>query len=238
MDQAIPPDAAYQRLRRTYISGSPSYESRWIAFLMVLICYAFSVYFWSVDQQQASALLAIPEKVFKSNEWWRLFTALFIHADLQHFLSNAIMLFILGYLVSGYFGLGLYPLWAILLSAVTNFFSLLSYPENAALLGASGMVYVLAGLWISLYFFIQRNLSVPQRLFRVAGVVLIVFFPTQFEPNVSYRTHGFGLFVGIVFGVIYFLIHRGEFRSAEVYEWVVDEEIEENLENPSSEASD
>jgi rhomboid protease GluP len=57
------------------------------------------------------------------------------------------------------------------------------------------------------------------------GVGLVIFFPSTYNPNVSYMAHAIGMVLGILFGFAYFFINRGRFRRAERYtEYLVEED--------------
>ncbi len=79
-------------------------------------------------------------------EWWRCFTAIFLHADLAHLASNAVLGFVLLGLALGRCGTGLGLLAALLAGAGGNVASWLVYPDNHQGLGASGLVLGCLGL--------------------------------------------------------------------------------------------
>jgi len=82
-------------------------------------------------------------------EWWRLFTAIFLHADAGHFALNAsIGLFLLG-LTMGNFGTGFGLLASYLAGAGGNIATWLIYTDGHRSLGASGMVMGCVGLLAS-----------------------------------------------------------------------------------------
>jgi hypothetical protein len=76
----------------------------------------------------------------------------------------------------------------------------------------------MAFFWLTLYLLVQRRYSVAGRLLRCIGFALVVFFPTSFDPQVSYRTHAIGAGIGIVLGIGYFIIKKKKIREAEVLE--------------------
>lgn len=82
-------------------------------------------------------------------EWWRLFTAVFLHADAGHFALNAsIGLFLLG-LTMGNFGTGVGLLAAYVAGAGGNVTTWLIFTDGHRSLGASGMVMGCVGLLAS-----------------------------------------------------------------------------------------
>lgn len=169
--------------------------------------------------------LATRELVFKSGQYWRLFTTIFIHSNMGHLLGNMLTFSILSFLLWGYYGVFIYPLCALFFGALTNALTLLTYPPGGGLLGASGVVYWMAGFWVTLYFGIDRRYSAAGRLLRCAGFSLAVFAPTSYDPNVAYRTHAIGFGLGILFGTIYFLFRRHDFRRAERWLQEIEEEV-------------
>lgn len=175
--------------------------------------------YWWGPPGFAAALPASGEAVFERGETWRLLTALAAHADPIHLLSNAVFLTWLIYLSYGAFGASLFPWSAVPLSAVALAVTLEGYPPNIRVVGASGMLYLLAGAWLMLYVLVERRLSVLKRIVRVVGFFLIVLVPTSIRPEVSYRAHAIGLLFGICLGLAYFLARRDTIRQGERWEW-------------------
>jgi rhomboid protease GluP len=167
----------------------------------------------------ADYLPAIPERVFDQGEYWRLATSIGAHADFRHLLSNGIVFGVLSFLLYGYFGAVVYPLLTWGLGCLITAVSLSTYAPDTRLLGASGVVYFMAGFWLTSYLFIERRLSMGKRLLRATGFGLIVLVPTVWDPSVSYRTHAIGFGAGILFAVVYFFKKKNELRKAERVEW-------------------
>lgn len=172
---------------------------------------------------------AMGDRIFDQNEYWRLLTTIGVHADVSHFLVNAPLFFLFSYLLYGYFGFWIYPVLTLVVGSLTNCFSLLTYPPNTILVGASGVVYLMAGFWLSAYILIERSLSLGRRLLRSAGFGLIVLVPSSFQEQVSYRTHAIGFALGVTMALVYFLLRKNAIRSAEVIE-------EESAPEPASPA--
>jgi len=199
----------------TYLSRKPAPRSVTAALASVSFLFLCSVAYWSDIGGIAMFLPASREAVFVGGEYWRLVTSMFIHADLQHFLSNGLVLGVLSFLVYGYYGPRVFPAMTVLLGAVVTGISVESYPARVTLVGASGLVYLLAGFWLSLYLRIERRWPLKKRLFRAIGFGCIVLLPTAIEPGVSYRTHFIGFAVGVLFGLAYFSREKQRLRAAE-----------------------
>lgn len=213
-----------ERIIETYLSRRPSFMGFMLPLAVLMLAAIVSKIYWD-DLAGASWLPATGAQVFVQQEVWRLWTTIFVHGDLQHLLSNAYMLGILSFFVYSYFGFWVYPIYSFLGAGLVNAWALTTYPPEVRLVGASGLVYLLAGFWLMMFLLIERRLSFGGRLLRVLGVGLLILFPTSFEPQVSYRTHAMGLIVGVVFAVIYFYANKDRFRRAEKRVW------EEGVEN-------
>lgn len=87
--------------------------------------------------------------LIKNGEYWRLFTAMFIHIGVLHLLFNLYALYAIGPLVEGYFG---HIRFTIIYVLAGLFGSLASYAMSPAVsAGASGAIFGLIGA-ITVYF--------------------------------------------------------------------------------------
>ena len=168
-------------------------------------------------------LQAKPSLVFEGGQWWSLFTSSFIHGDLSHLLSNSLMLTLMGYFVASYYGGWVFPGVSFLAGGLINYLTISTHVQDVALVGASGVVYFLWGFWLVLFLFLERHVSVPRRLMKIAAISLAVLVPTSYQPNVSYLAHGIGLLVGVGVGMLYYIVKRTYLHSFEEYRTIVDE---------------
>lgn len=146
------------------------------------------------------------DSVLAQGEYWRFFTALFLHAGLTHLLFNVFALYILGpplersigtirfaacYLVSGLAsGAGVLALTVLRLT------------EPVQLVGASGCIMGIVGAWAG---FLLRHRHAPYAKQRLANVVMIVMIQIAFDlatPQVSMAAHMWGLVAGFVLGLV------------------------------------
>ncbi len=169
------------------------------------------------------------EAVFNQSEWWRPWSACFAHADVAHLISNLALFVVFGIFLNGYFGFWLFPIWAFVLGGIANLVVLPSYPPDVMVLGASGVVNVLGGLWLSLFFMISRQYRMPGRILRTLGVALLLFAPQEFRPNVAERVHAAGLVCGLIFGFVWFFIFKNRIRSYEIWEEIPPDDPEDEL---------
>lgn len=136
-------------------------------------------------------------------EWWRLFTAIFLHADLGHLAMNAsIGLLLLG-LVMGNLGTGVGLLAAYLAGAGGNVATWLIFSAGHRSLGASGMVMGCVGLLAAQTLSFRRGN--PSRLKYalsgfIGGIMLFALLGLSAESDVLAHLGGFvsGLMLGSI----------------------------------------
>lgn len=205
------------RIKSTLLSQEPREGSFLTAVLSGLVLLFISLFCWQ-EVELYRSLAATPETVFGAQEYWRLITMMFVHADIRHLLSNGIFVIFFGYLLYGYYGFWIYPASMLLLGTLTSLIALMTYPANIRLLGASGLVYLMVSFWLTMYIFVERTASFKKRLLRAIGISLIVLLPTTVQLTVSYRTHAIGCALGIIAGILYFQIGKAHIRSLEFVE--------------------
>jgi rhomboid protease GluP len=193
-----------------------------VAAVVVVIVVGTSLLAW----RNGGALLpelSASRAALEQHEYWRLVTAVAVHSDLEHLLSNIIFLALFSYLLYGYFGFWVFPALGLALAALTNYFSLLTYPPGVSLVGASGLVYWMAGFWLSMYLAVERSLSSGKRVMRAVGIALVILLPTTFDEQVGYRAHAIGFGLGVIAAFVHFRWKRQAIRAAEVVEAELDE---------------
>jgi len=202
-------------VKETYLSRKPAAASPWVAAASVAVLFVVSAIYWTDAFGLGSQLAATPETVFERREYWRLLTSIGTHADIEHLLGNAVVFGILAFLLYGYFGATIYPILILVSGVVVTGLSLATYPPLTILVGASGVVYLMAGFWLTLYLLVERRFTIVKRLLRAVGFSVIVLMPTVVEPTVSYRTHALGFGIGVALGWIYFYVQKERLRGAE-----------------------
>ena len=147
-------------------------------------------------------------------EWWRPFTALFLHADPQHLVGNLMSGMLFGTTVARL--LGAWRAWALILvsgvagNAIT---SLLAWPEPFRSIGASTAVFgalgILSGLGFSAMLGQWRRLPWARTAAPViAGIILLGWLggggpsPDGSPGNTDVLGHVFGFASGVAVGWI------------------------------------
>jgi membrane associated rhomboid family serine protease len=168
------------------------------------------VFWWQREHPGLTGMaLSSSQAIFTQGEWWRPFTALFLHADRLHLLSN---------LASGaFFGtwvcrsVGPWLGWALILAAGTlgNALNAAShFDEPFASLGASTAVFgglgILTGLAV---FHATRDHAGPNKNFRYlvplgGGLVLLSWLGVGSDPRTDVAGHVCGFAAGTALGVV------------------------------------
>lgn len=202
-------------VRETLLSRKPRPGAAWLALGTLGVLVFVSVASW---HQNPLRLAATPESVFGERQYWRLLSSMAVHADERHLVVNGAVLGLLTYLVYGYFGPTSYPLLGLMLGAAAMGLTLQTYPPHVVLLGASGLVYLLAAFWLTSFVLIERRLSPMKRLLRATGFTLVTLVPTSFDPHVSYRAHAIGFALGLLWALAHFFTRRDAIRKEELVE--------------------
>jgi membrane associated rhomboid family serine protease len=134
-------------------------------------------------------------------QWWRLFTAVWLHADVGHLAANATLGFVLLGLVMGRYGSGVGLLAAYMTGVAGNVGAWLLAPGPHRSLGASGMVLGSLGLLAAQAFSPRASDARASRLFGsgvLAGVMLFVLL--GLGPGTDVVAHLGGFLSGLLFG--------------------------------------
>ena len=169
----------------------------------ILICaLAVALLSLGVWQEWLPNLAVSQISAFKSDELWRFFTAQFQHGDAKHLLNNLLPFVGIGWLLWGYFGILAFPIVPIIAGTLANFVAILTYEPRVQLVGISGTVFAMAGMWCALYIKNDNRYPVNKRILRAIGFLLILFFPFSLEQNVADRVHVLGGLIGLLFGYL------------------------------------
>jgi membrane associated rhomboid family serine protease len=140
-------------------------------------------------------------------EWWRLFTAMWLHADLAHLATNATIGLVLLGLAMGHYGTGVGLLAAYLAGAGGNLVAGLISFEPHRSLGASGMVTACLGLLAvqSLSLWRQTPHAMKYILSGIFGGVML-FVLLALTPGTDVLAHLGGFGCGLVLGALLSLL--------------------------------
>jgi rhomboid protease GluP len=162
------------------------------------------VFYWiSTESAGFRASGIMDSTAILSGQWWRIFTAMQLHADLGHLATNlSIGILLLGLTMDRY-GTGLGLLAAYLAGAGGNVVSLLLHAKPFYGLGASGMVMGALGLLAAQAITWAKLSHKPIRYVTAgiaAGILLFALFGLTSGTDIEAHAGGFvtGLLLGIL----------------------------------------
>ncbi len=172
------------------------------ACVLLLIAYCTGIQLFGIDWLATGALDA---RAGGAAEWWRPITALTLHLDQAHLLSNLLFGIGFGVLAGRVFGPGV--AWASILTAgaLGNYLDMLISPPVHRAVGASTAVFAALGLLAG--FAWRERLTLRERFrYRWAplfgGVCLLAFLGAGGE-HVDVLGHALGFLAGLALGWVY-----------------------------------
>lgn len=196
--------------QQSFLSQTPTQKAFYPSLLYVLLATLISLLCWRAPEY-CDGFSGNARQIFIQGEWHRLITTIFLHSDVAHLLGNMMFLVPFGGLLPFYDGRRIFLL-AFLIGRVTHGIALKTYPLETSLVGSSGVLYAMFGLWLSLYYRVEAHLPKRKRWLKLLGFTLLMCVPSSFSPHVSYRAHSMGLARGLAAGSIYAHLHREAFE--------------------------
>jgi membrane associated rhomboid family serine protease len=144
----------------------------------------------------------VPVLVAGLNQFWRLFTATFLHAGILHIGFNAYALYLFGTIVERDYGttkfLAIYFISGFLASAASYAFG----PALAVAVGASGAIFGVFGAFIA-WNYRRRHLAMAAQNLRWAMTMIVLNALLAFGfPTIDWRAHVGGLIAGFAGGYV------------------------------------
>ncbi len=175
---------------------TPSREDAVFHWASLLWCFCIGAFYliqvWYSPMMKSAGLM--DNIALQHGEWWRLFTAITLHADVGHLAANLTMGFFLIGLVMPRYGVGTSLLATFLAGALGNVAGLAIYGPEHRSLGASGMVLAALGLLAVLPISTPMNNAQAWRSLisgLSAGVMLFVLMGLSPESDLVAHFGGF-----------------------------------------------
>jgi rhomboid protease GluP len=148
------------------------------------------------------------EMVMEIGEYWRVFTAMFVHAGLQHIAMNMVALAVCGFLLEPILGKWKFLL-VYLIAGLGGSISSLIFNENVVSCGASGAIFGLYGIMLVLL--LCR--IIPRADSQIYWIILGAYGALNlvlgfFIKEVDNACHLGGLATGIALGLLLALLFR------------------------------
>jgi membrane associated rhomboid family serine protease len=151
-----------------------------------------------IDLGRSQAVLVL------EGQWWRLVTALSLHADLQHVLGNTLFGGFFLAAVAGRVGIGVALLGFLISGTLGNLANALYYESAHSSIGASTGVFGLVGILAGLAAWRRHRLGStgrPAWVAFAAGLGIVAMLGSG-GPRVDFTAHLFGLVAGGLTGLL------------------------------------
>jgi membrane associated rhomboid family serine protease len=152
--------------------------------------------------------------VVEHGQWWRIFTAAFLHGSIPHVALNMLALYQVGNLVERLFGkLRFALLYA--LSIVGSGIAVIWFNYNQPTLGASGAIFGLFGALVAVGLRLgPRGRALIGQVVPIVALNLVFTFAV---PGISAAAHVGGLITGFIVGFGLFMMPSRERERAYAY---------------------
>ena len=134
--------------------------------------------------------------IIKYGEFYRLFTGMFLHANIIHLLFNMYALFIIGSQLEGFLGRSKYTVVYILSGLMGSLLSVALHNDNFSAVGASGAIFGLMGalLYFGYHYRVYLGSVMQTQIIPIIVINLIIGFVSSGIDNLA---HIGGLIGGI-----------------------------------------
>jgi membrane associated rhomboid family serine protease len=184
----------------------------WASLSWVILLFFFA---WLDSPYDLKAKGILDSTAVAHGQWWRIFTAIWLHADVGHLAANAALGFLLLGLAMGRFGTGAALLASYLAGAIANTAECLLADEPRRSLGASGMVMGSLGLLAAQSFFLWRVSPYAKKyLLGAITAGLMLFILLGLAPGTDIFAHLGGFISGLLFGALLSLARKATHKPA------------------------
>ena len=180
----------------------------WSSTVWVLLIVVF--YGWSETRADLRLMGMMDKAALTHGEWWRLFTATWLQADVAHLAMNAVFGFLFLGLVMGRYGPGVGLLAASLAGAGGNLAAGWVHEATMRGLGASGVVMGALGL-LTVPSLILPNQQKANAIRLIAGGLLagvLIFVMIGVNPETDVVAHLGGFVTGWLLGLVLARVSR------------------------------
>ena len=154
-----------------------------------------------------------PVAIFDRNQWWRIFTYMYVHGSVTHYLNNMIMLYVQGNILETPMGriryAVLYHIFGMLAGLGSLMFKVYS-SSTIPSVGASGAIMGLLG--VVMYLSIRNIRSLKTGGINRILLLLLCAFSSIYQgfivPGVDNAAHIAGMLAGIFAGIVWDIMSR------------------------------
>jgi membrane associated rhomboid family serine protease len=161
----------------------------------------FGLGFISFDADDLFKLGGVEKNAVLNGEWWRLFTAMFIHGGLMHIISNLFTLFFIGIFAESILGVKRFTI-VYILSGLGCSLASIFWHDNTVSVGASGAIFGLFGAVIALNLMKSISKKIDLTFLIMSSVFIGYNLIMGLFTNSDNAGHLGGLFTGFIIGIV------------------------------------
>ncbi len=190
-------DTVVHTIKSTQLNLRPPYVTLFLIITMFfMLIYTEYVAPFSIQKLNVNA-----NAVLQRGQFYRIFSAIFVHANLYHFLNNALGIYIFGSRIERVYGKFNIFMTFMLAAIFGNIFTILLLPHTASV-GASGGVFGLIGLALGVTI-VNRNILLGLDFNTIAIMTVFMVASSFVVPDVNAVAHITGLIVGLLISVYF-----------------------------------
>ncbi len=175
-------------------------------YLLILIMSMMIIFTEYIEPYAILNLGVSHNTVANEGQFYRLFTAIFTHANIAHFLNNALGLYIFGGRIERAYG-RFNMLFTFMLSALIGNILTVELVTNTLSIGASGGIFGLMGFALCVTFF-SNNMLLDLDFNTIAVMTAFMLLSSFIIPNVNYVAHIVGFVVGFIIALYFVYLER------------------------------
>lgn len=169
--------------------------------IIYLLMVFFGLGFISFDTDDLFRLGGVEKDAVLDGDWWRLFTAMFLHGGLMHILSNLFTLFFIGIFTESIIGAKRF-ITVYILSGLGCSLASIYWHDNTVSVGASGAIFGLFGVMIALILLKAFSKKIDLGFLIMSSIFIGYNLLIGLFTNSDNAGHLGGLFTGFIIGII------------------------------------
>lgn len=150
-----------------------------------------------------------------AGQWWRLFSAAFLHIGIMHLASNMIALVYVGAFLEPLIGTKRFILAYLGTALASSLFGLYVHPDIISA-GASGAVFGMFGVMLSLLFTQLIPKDIRKKLLFLLGYYVVYNLLYGLKEGIDNAGHVGGLVSGLMFGALFYRQLAGKGKPADM----------------------
>lgn len=137
----------------------------------------------------------------QQGEWWRVVSAMFLHAGFLHMFFNMFSLYLFGPELEKIAGKARFITIYLVSGIIGNTATYMFYNNTYVSLGASGAIFGIFGAFGALVYYTRHTMPMLRKL--ILPIIIISVIMTFLQPNVNVYAHLGGLAAGFLLGLVY-----------------------------------